>query len=414
MRFSIVITSYRQSGFLKEAVTSAYKQTYKEDYQIVIVNDSGLLQTSNHDFLDDTFFIGVAKNKTHLPLLKIDNPINIGLQKSYNIGCFYSEGNWIIRLDGDDKLLPNALQDLSDFIDEQTDPKVAFIYSDLKIMGTNKVRIYPEWNRTLSGLQNIGHLQAIRRDVSEQIGHWDVSLKYSADTDAIIKIIEAGYRLRHIPKVLYENRLHSEQYTQQFPKHNNPNEWKNKIFNRTMIKRPELWPESYQDVIMQTTGSYYWKSEALVVQKYCIGNGLDLGCSNRKKSCWAIGVDINREGGKIPELIWNAEEELPFRSQTLDFVMGTHIAEHLKDPATSIVRWMKKIKRGGFLILIIPDKNFVPNIGTKGCDPSHLNDWTPEDFKEQILPKLEIIPHEVIEYGAIGNNWSFKCILRRM
>lgn len=409
MKFSIVITSYNQPEYLNEALQSIHRQTYNEKFQLIVVDDSAPQKVF-------AFYIPMKEN---IEFNIIYNHKNLGLQCSYNLGCYYAKGDYILRCDGDDKFLPNTLQDLSDFIDEQTDPKIAFFYSDLKVMGSEKVKIYPDWNQTLLGTQNIGHLQAVKRVVSEQLNHWDVSLKYSADTDFIIRVIEAGFKLKHIPKVLYENRLHSEQYTQKFPQEGGDiNYWKNKIFSRTMQQRPELWPESYQNVVLQTTGSYYWKSEALAVQKYCIGNGLDLGCSSRKKSPFTIGVDISRIGGKVPELVWNIQDELPFRSQTLDYILSCHSIEHLERPEIAIIQWLKKIKRGGYLILVVPDKRYIPNIGTKDGDPSHLHDWAPKDFEKEVLNKVIDVMGtrmllQIIENREIGNKWSFIVVIKR-
>ena len=50
----------------------------------------------------------------------IKNPKNIGCQKSYNLGCYFVDNSveYIIRLDGDDQLLPNALVDLEEFLND--------------------------------------------------------------------------------------------------------------------------------------------------------------------------------------------------------------------------------------------------------------------------------------------------------
>ena len=153
------------------------------------------------------------------------------------------------------------------------------------------------------------------------------------------------------------------------------------------------------------------------MQKYCKGNGLDLGCANRKKHPFAIGVDVNREGGKTPELVWDVETDLPFRSGTLDYILACHVVEHLDDPVKSILMWLKKIKKGGYLVLVVPDRRFVPNIGSLGADPTHLHDWSPESFKEEVISKvLNSLNRQwldVVEHRELNNNWSFITVLRR-
>lgn len=413
MKFSIIVTTYNQLEYLKEALKSLYNQTYTDKFELIIVDDCSVDGTEQ--YLCNDFVKEVRGRGIHGNLLS--TPTNLGLQKSFNIALYSCTGDWVCRLDHDDKFLPDTLAKLYKFINELTDPKIAFIHSDLKIMGTDKIRIYPDWDHSLYGLQNIGHLNCFRRDAAIKVGGWDVSLKYSADTDCLIRLIESGYRIKHIPEVLYENRLHEEQYTQQFTKTDNPQYWKNFIFSRTMEKRPELWPESYTNVVLQTTGSYYWKSEVLAIHKYCIGNGLDIGCANRKKYPFAIGIDITREGGKIPELVWRAEDELPFRSGTLDYILACHLIEHIKEPDVAITRWLKKLKKDGVLILVVPDKRFIPNIGTKNSDPTHKWDWDLPLFSANVLNKVQHAWKDkiaIVEKREIGNNWSFLVVLKRV
>ena len=411
MQFSIVITSFNQPDYLKEAIESVFNQTYKKPFECIIINDSSEKSCITLDLAD---------SRPEINLIYIENEKNLGLQKAYNIGCFYASGEWIIRLDGDDKLLSETLEILETKINELNDNKIAFLYSDLKIMGTDNIRVYPDWtSQSIYDLCNIGHLQIVRRNFSEEIGHWDISLKYSADTDFIIRLIEAGYKIKHVSDVLVENRLHPEQYTQTFVKDgNDPNKWKKFIFDRALNKRPDLWLESYQNVIMQTAGSALWRSEANFVYEQVVGlaNGIDLGCSYRKKYPFAIGIDMDRQKGKVPDMIWNVEEEIPFRDGTLDYIIASHIVEHLKNPVETLQNWIKKLKVDGLLVLIIPDKRYIPNIGTPNADPTHKHDWNPVDFKTNILEKLinSDIPLRLLSYNKINNNWSFDCVLRKL
>src|SRR3989304_5483077 len=215
MKFSIIITTYNQPQYLTEAVESCFNQTYKEPFEIIIVDD----------FSNSCATVNIP-DRSEINLLYVKNDKNLGLAKSHNIGIYYSTGEWIIRLDHDDKLLPDALQKLSDFIDT----------------GTNQVRKYPEWKSgSIMDLQNIGHLQCYRRDKTLEIGGWDTTLAYSSDTDFIIRLIEHSVQLKHIPEVLVENRLHPEQYTQKFIQEgNNPQFWKNLIFNKALQRRPDF------------------------------------------------------------------------------------------------------------------------------------------------------------------------------
>lgn len=402
MKFSIIITTYNQPEFLLEAVESCFVQTYKEPFEVIIVDD-----------FSNRCALVTLPDRPEINLLYVKNGKNLGLQISHNIGIYHAKGEWIVRLDHDDKLKPDALQKLSDFIDKETNKRIGFIYSDLEIMGTGQIRKYPEWKSgSIQDLQNIGHLQCYRRDKTLEIGGWDTTLAYSADTDFIIRLIEHSVQIKHIPEILVENRIHPEQYTQKFVQNNNPQYWKNLIFNRALMKRPDLWIENKDNLILSTSGSNLWKSEVIAIKEWIIGlNFLDLGCSNKKKLSYAIGVDLDRNGGKCPELVLNADSNLPFKEKFLDGIIASHCLEHIKDPILAINEWGKVIKSGGRLILVIPDTNFTPKMNTEGCDPTHKWDWIPETFKIEILDKLDKNKFNILHHKQIGNNWSFLTIL---
>ena len=408
MKFSIIITTYNQPQYLTEAVESCFNQTYKEPFEVIIIDD----------FSNSCATVNIP-DRSEINLLYVKNDKNLGLQKSHNIGVYYALGEWVIRLDHDDKLLPDALQKLSDFIDTEVNKKIGFLYSDLVVMGTNQVRKYPEWKSgSIMDLQNIGHLQCYRRDKTLEIGGWDTTLAYSADTDFIIRLIEHSVQLKHIPEVLVENRLHPEQYTQTFVVNNNPQYWKNLIFNKALQRRPDLWTEGRQQTIMQTSGSHLWRSETEFINNFLkiqsnMLNGLDIGCSNKKKINFAVGIDQDRNGGKTPELVWDGTKELPFRDGTLDFICASHCIEHILDPIQAIDDWFKKLRSGGLLLLIVPHKKYIPNMGTPEGDPTHKYDFTPEIFVEDILNRLNN-KYKVLSFNKINNSWSFDCFLEKL
>src|SRR3990167_6493938 len=320
MKFSIIITTYNQPQYLTEAVESCFNQTYKEPFEVIIIDD----------FSNSCATVNIP-DRSEINLLYVKNDKNLGLAKSHNIGVYYSTGEFIIRLDHDDKL-------------------------------------------------------------------------------------------KHISEVLVENRLHSEQYTQKWVREgNNPQYWKNLIFNRALQRRPDLWVEGRQQTIMQTSGSHLWRSETEFINNFLktqsnMLNGLDIGCSNKKKINFAVGIDQDRNGGKTPELVWDGTKELPFRDGTLDFICASHCIEHIKDPVQAIQDWGNKLRTGGFLLLIIPHKKYIPNMGTPDGDPTHVADYLPQDFLNDVLHKIPklVDKWKIISFDRIQNSWSFDCFLEKM
>jgi glycosyltransferase involved in cell wall biosynthesis len=95
-RFSIVITCYNQSAFIRETVGSALAQDYK-DKEIIVVDDAST--DGSKEILEE--FGGLIK----LILLET----NEGASVARNRGASVALGDFLVFLDGDDLLLPWAL-----------------------------------------------------------------------------------------------------------------------------------------------------------------------------------------------------------------------------------------------------------------------------------------------------------------
>lgn len=92
---TIVIPCYNQSHFLGEAIKSVLGQTY-ENYEVIVVNDGST---------DETSEVAMSFNN-----VKVIEQNNMGLSASRNVGLSKSNGEFIVFLDSDDKLLPQALE----------------------------------------------------------------------------------------------------------------------------------------------------------------------------------------------------------------------------------------------------------------------------------------------------------------
>ena len=49
-------------------------------------------------------------------------------------------------------------------------------------------------------------------------------------------------------------------------------------------------------------------------------------------------------------------DDLPFKDNTWDFVINSHVLEHFFDPIKAINEWLRVIKPSGYLYMIIPHK----------------------------------------------------------
>lgn len=107
MRFSIITPTYRRKDKLMRAVESARNQTYK-DFEMIIVNDSPY-DSSYNEFVSS---INDARIHYHV------NDSNLGVNYSRNFALekISADSKWVIFLDDDDYLAPDALQTFHDLI----------------------------------------------------------------------------------------------------------------------------------------------------------------------------------------------------------------------------------------------------------------------------------------------------------
>src|ERR1041385_2652402 len=92
---SIVIVCYNQARYLKEAIESAYAQTIQPS-EIIIVDDGST---------DGTASVAAA-----YPCADYVWQKNRGLAAARNTGLRFSSSDYILFLDADDRLLPNAVR----------------------------------------------------------------------------------------------------------------------------------------------------------------------------------------------------------------------------------------------------------------------------------------------------------------
>jgi glycosyltransferase involved in cell wall biosynthesis len=91
---SVIIPCYNHGSFLAESIRSVYSQTYSS-VQIIVVDDGST---------DDT-----AKVAKSIPNVNYIYQENAGLSAARNTGIKHSQGDFLVFLDADDLLYPDAL-----------------------------------------------------------------------------------------------------------------------------------------------------------------------------------------------------------------------------------------------------------------------------------------------------------------
>ena len=95
--FSIIIPAYNAEKYIELCLDSISKQSFN-DYELIIINDG----STDHTFNICNRF---ALNKKQIHLI---NKENAGVSVARNVGLQQAEGEYVLFVDADDILYPNA------------------------------------------------------------------------------------------------------------------------------------------------------------------------------------------------------------------------------------------------------------------------------------------------------------------
>ncbi|MBF0413320.1 MAG: glycosyltransferase [Desulfamplus sp.] len=202
--FSVVIPVYNTSpALLEKAVRSVMTQIYS-NWGIVICNDaSDSTETLEYlEHLKDNF--GGTQNITI-----ITNKQNSGISESTNACVEQSKGDFILFLDHDDELYPDALLKLNQAID--LNPNAALFYSDEDYISSDGYRhsynFKPNFSPSLLESHNyILHLMCIKKEIFIKAGMLRKEFDGSQDYDLLLRLMDMGEKFVHVQDILYSWR----------------------------------------------------------------------------------------------------------------------------------------------------------------------------------------------------------------
>lgn len=103
MKISIIIPCYNIAEYIEETLRSIKEQTFS-DYEVILIDDGS---TDNTFQVIRNFIESIGVNNFYLSTQQ-----NQGVSSARIKGLSLAKGEWVMFVDGDDKLLPNALEAL--------------------------------------------------------------------------------------------------------------------------------------------------------------------------------------------------------------------------------------------------------------------------------------------------------------
>lgn len=144
------------------------------------------------------------------------------------------------------------------------------------------------------------------------------------------------------------------------------------------------------------------------------GVGIELGCGHSRVSDDILATDIVPRGGitnKVEGFISEADiflstNMLPIycSGEAFDFIIASHLIEHLNFSIITVKRWINILKKGGILIIITPDAELWEH------SSDHIHEFTKDELKE-------LFSWDCIDILELDNSeWEkteIKCVVRK-
>jgi glycosyltransferase involved in cell wall biosynthesis len=207
---SIIITAYNYEHYIEECLESCINQEGGVvcSYEVIVVDDGSS---------DDT----LKKAKQYeSDMVRVFTKENGGIEEAANFGIRKSRGNYIARVDADDKLTSRYLSVLYPVIEE--DEGKDFVYADYSILDKDsnvieEIRL-PEFDadeiRQRGDFQATGTL--FRRNALEAVNFFSVHTRNCGleNYELIIKLLQNGATGKHVDELLFYYRRHETNFSE--------------------------------------------------------------------------------------------------------------------------------------------------------------------------------------------------------
>lgn len=188
---SIITPCYNSTKYVHETLSSLSAQTFT-DFEIIAMDDGSS---------DDTLAILQAYAQ-HEPRLKIYTQSNQGQAGARQNAIAHATGEYLLCVDSDDKLSPNALEK---FVQAARTHQADIVSSNHQLFGRKGTSIiHMSFNlKRLLWVNCILMTALLRRDKFIAAGGFDANLRCFEDWELWINLIKHGAKVHHIPEVLF-------------------------------------------------------------------------------------------------------------------------------------------------------------------------------------------------------------------
>jgi GT2 family glycosyltransferase len=200
-RFSILTPVYETPAEVLRAMLRSVCRQGCGDWELILVDDAS---TAPHvrEVLERA---AAAEPRVRLGFRQR----NGGIVAASNDALALARGEFLVLLDHDDELHPDALALVEEVLDAE--PEADFLYTDEDTIdegGRHGGGFFkPDWSPERIRTQMYTcHLAVLRRSLVQEVGGFDPEFEGSQDWDLVLKVSERARRIVHLPRLLYHWR----------------------------------------------------------------------------------------------------------------------------------------------------------------------------------------------------------------
>lgn len=206
---TIIICTYNRYKFLKEAIHSIKKQTWK-NLEIIIIDDGSTDQTKAY----------LSMIEMNDPRFRIFSNKNQGYTCALNRALQHASGEYIAIHDDDDRSLPKKIENQFTYL--QDHPDIDIIGCGLIIIDENgkelKRYLLPEKYEHLVEIQHLSpplsHVWLARKSVYNKLEKYRIN--GIEDYDFLLRACSAGFKFANLPIYEMEIRTHGDNTINKF------------------------------------------------------------------------------------------------------------------------------------------------------------------------------------------------------
>lgn len=388
---SIIIPHYSNTKMLMECIGSIGSTRLSYPVDIIVVNNG---HPNQLDALKSEHWVRVVQTGGR----------NLGWEGGLIEGMKHTNSEFVMFCN-DDIYVPQAQANwIRKMMEQFRNPDVAGVGpSSNFVMGPQHMTYFTNYG-AIEVSYLIGFCVIYRRKVIDEVGGVDFGLPGGDDLDLSMRIRAKGHRLV-CQKDVFVFHYGSQTGVQLHGGSNRRGGWNSPEMtertNMALIKKNGFrsWFECIAGLARPALGKGD-DHEGQIIRKHIVGDTvLDLGCANNKTIPTAIGVDIKKKGDQIPflnatseaDVVADVEDKIPYEDGSVDTVISRHILEHCIDLVKTLSEWRRVIKKGGRLIVAVPNESILETIPLNG---EHVHAFT-EKSLTSLLEMFSLKPIHV-------------------